>query len=272
MWTRAELKGRARQGLKQYYGYALLVVFIAAILGAGSGGGTVSGGFSNAVDMAGWDFGMPGVNMMLIPLIIAALLVGFAVVMLFMILVSNVVAVGKCRYFSISTLEQRNAGLEELFGGFRKGRYLNIVKVQFLRGLYEFLWSLLLIIPGIVKHYEYFMVPYLVAEYPSMDSREVFRLSKQMMAGHKLSAFVLELSFLGWYILGLMVCFVGTILIKPYYEATMAELYLKLREERLGIVRGGVHAPDADGAVFTQQAQEQNGHGSFYDQDRGGRF
>lgn len=272
MWTRAELKSRAKEGLRRYYWYGLLVVFVAGILGAGSGGGSVSGGVSGTVNTAGSDSLFINVDPEVILIFIAVMLVVFAAVLLFSIFVSNVVMVGKCRYFSMSTLEQRNAGFEELFGGFKKGRYMNIVKVQFLRGLYEFLWTLLLIIPGIIKHYEYYMVPYLAAEYPSMDSREIFRLSKQMMDGNKFATWVLELSFIGWYLLGVLCCCIGGIFVNPYYEATMAELYLKLREDRLGIPRNGVHAPDADGAVFTQQAQDANWQGGSFYQDPDNRF
>ena len=120
-------------------------------------------------------------------------------------------------------------------------------------------------IPGIIKHYEYYMVPYLVAEYPDMDSREVFRLSKEMMDGNKLDTWVLELSFIGWYLLGLLICCVGMIFVEPYVEATMAELYLKLREERLGVPRNGnrVHHPDPDGAVYTQSVAPDGSNWSY---------
>ncbi len=272
MWTRAELKSRAKEGLRRYYWYGLLVVFVAGILGAGSSEGYMPTGVTSTVNTAETNSIIAGNDMEFLLILLCVMFVIFAVVILFSIFVSNVVAVGKCRYFSMSTLEQRNAGFEELFGGFKKGRYMNIVKVQFLRGLYEFLWSLLLIIPGIIKHYEYYMVPYLVAEYPSMDSKEIFRLSKQMMDGNKFATWVLELSFIGWYLLGLLCCCIGGFFVNPYYEATLAELYLKLREDRLGIARNGAHAPDADGAVYTQQTQEENWQGGSFYQDPNKRF
>ena len=72
-----------------------------------------------------------------------------------------------------------------MFDGFKKGRYGNIMKTMFFRNLFVFLWSLLLIVPGIIKGYEYLMVPYILAENPTMDRREVFALSKRMMDGQK---------------------------------------------------------------------------------------
>ncbi|MDO5416140.1 MAG: DUF975 family protein [Lachnospiraceae bacterium] len=262
MWTRAELKEQAKAGLRKYYWYGLLVVFVAGLLGAGSNG-AVSGGPSvtvrNTLDensVVHQQFMDPMLSAGLIIMMLSIMLAVFAVVLCFTVFVSNVVAVGKCRYFTMSTLNMENAGFEELFSGFKKGRYLNLVKIQFCRGLFEGLWTLLLIIPGIIKHYEYYMVPYLAAEYPDMDRKEIFQLSRQMMDGNKFNTWVLELSFIGWELLGLLACCVGMIFVEPYYEATFAELYLKLREERLGISRfGGTHAPDADGAVYTQELE-----------------
>ena len=72
---------------------------------------------------------------------------------------------------------------------FGSGSYLKIVGTMFLRGLYIFLWSLLLFIPGIIKSYEYRMVPYLLAECPEMGNSEAFRISKEMMYGQKMEAF-----------------------------------------------------------------------------------
>lgn len=246
MWTRAELKTRAKIGLKAYYWYGFLVCFVAALLGAGQSavGPQVSlrtnRVFNRQVEQIVDD---PSFFLGLMLIILSVSLLAMVVAVCFSVFLSNVIAVGKCRYFSISTLEQRNAGFEELFSGFKRGYYMNIVKTQFLRGLYEGLWSLLLFIPGIVKHYEYYMVPYLLAEYPTMDRREIFRMSKMMMDGNKLDTWVLELSFLGWYLLGLLLCCLGGIFVQPYQEATFAELYLKLREERLGIPRNTIPGP-----------------------------
>ncbi len=259
MWTRAELKECAKAGLEHYYGYGLLVTFLAGILGGERRNGiniSVERNFGSH-GQSQWASEMlknPSLELGLALLGFSVALAVFAILMVIKIFVSNVVLVGKCRYFTISTLYEEHAGVAELFGNFKAGRYWNTVKVQFLRALYEALWTLLLVIPGIIKHYEYYMVPYLVAEYPDMDSREVFRLSKEMMDGNKLDTWVLELSFIGWYLLGLLICCVGMIFVEPYVEATMAELYLKLREERLGVPRNGnrVHHPDPDGAVYTQ--------------------
>jgi len=107
--------------------------------------------------------------------------------------------------------------------------YLNIVKTMLLRDLYTFLWSLLFIIPGIIKSYEYRMIPYIMAENPEISSEEAFSLSKQMMTGNKWDAFVLDLSFIGWHILSALTLGILSIFyVNPYVYQTSAALYSRL--------------------------------------------
>ena len=97
---------------------------------------------------------------------------------------------------------------------------------MFLRDLFTALWSLLFIVPGIIKHYEYLMVPYIIAENPGMPREEAFLISNKMMMGQKWEAFVLDLSFIGWGILTVMTGgIVGVFYAEPYRQATFAELY-----------------------------------------------
>ena len=92
------------------------------------------------------------------------------------------------------------------------------------------LWLLLLVVPGIIKAYEYSMIPYLLAENPNITMDEAFSLSKQMTTGQKMNLFFLDLYFLGWIILGLICCGIGILFVLPYPEATRAEVYLNLKE------------------------------------------
>lgn len=106
---------------------------------------------------------------------------------------------------------------------------MNVVKIMFCRGLFTLLWSLLFIIPGIIKAYEYRMIPYLLAENPDMDMSEAFARSKEMMMGNKWEAFVLDLSFIGWYFLSAFTCGILSIFyVKPYVQLTNTELYVAL--------------------------------------------
>ncbi|RAP44055.1 MAG: hypothetical protein BZ136_09150 [Methanosphaera sp. rholeuAM74] len=110
--------------------------------------------------------------------------------------------------------------------------YFNIVKVQFLKWLFTTLWGMLLIVPGIVKSYEYRLVPYILSEDPHIDAQEALAMSREMMEGEKLRAFVLDLTFLGWSMLSLftfglaMPCFVT-----PYHELTFAGFYRLMKEK-----------------------------------------
>lgn len=134
--------------------------------------------------------------------------------------------VGCKRWFLRNRTEQPQ--MKEVTYSFDKG-YLNTVKVMFCRSLFTSLWSLLFVIPGIVKAYEYRMIPFLLAENPNMDRREAFARSRDMMEGNKWDAFVLDLSFIGWNILaGLFWGVIGLLWVNPYVYATDTELYVAL--------------------------------------------
>lgn len=95
--------------------------------------------------------------------------------------------------------------------------------------LFHSLWALT-IIGGVIKHYSYYLVPFIVAENPDIPSRTAINLSRRMMKGHKWECFLLELSFLGWDFLGLMTLgLVNTFYVTPYREATFCEYYTELR-------------------------------------------
>ena len=139
----------------------------------------------------------------------------------------NPLEVGTNRFF-VQNLKL-DANLREICFAFDHN-YLNCVKILFFRDLYVFLWSLLFIIPGIIKAFEYRMVPYILGDNPNIDREEAFALSNMLMQGNKGKAFVLDLSFLGWYILnGLTLGILGIFYVNPYIKQTNAALYLKLK-------------------------------------------
>lgn len=77
--------------------------------------------------------------------------------------------------------------------------------------------------------YAYRMVPWILGDNPTIGRKRALRLSIEMTKGHKWSMFVLDLSFIGWFILGFLACCVGILFVLPYYNATQAELYARLR-------------------------------------------
>ena len=154
------------------------------------------------------------------------------------VFVGNVLTVGGMRFFIENRTKKARMGT--ILHPFRSGHYGNVVLILFLRDLYTALWSLLLIIPGVIKSYEYLMVPYILAENPGMDRREAFLISRRMMDGEKWDTFVLDLSFLGWLLLSVCTCGILSIFfVNPYREATLTELYTynKIKAYNEGYIR-----------------------------------
>ncbi len=143
------------------------------------------------------------------------------------LLVFNPLIVGCHRFFLQNS--RGGAELNELGAGF-KDNWGNVVLTMFLRNLFIVLWSLLLVIPGIVKAYSYRMVPYLLKEHPELSGTQAITISRKMMNGQKWNTFVLDLSFLGWLLLSVLtVGLLGIFYVGPYMQATNAELYEAVR-------------------------------------------
>ncbi len=102
-------------------------------------------------------------------------------------------------------------------------------KVNFLVGLFTFLWSLLFVIPGIVKSYAYSMSMYVLAENKGKSALACINESKEMTDGHKADLFVLSLSFIGWILLSTITFGIALIWVVPYMNATYANAYNRLK-------------------------------------------
>ena len=115
----------------------------------------------------------------------------------------------------------------ELFAHFNK--FWAAFKVAFLTGLFTALWSLLLVIPGIIKALSYSMSMYILAENPEIGALEAINRSKAMMDGHKMELFVLQLSFIGWYLLCAVTFGIAGVWVVPYVSATTANFYNSIK-------------------------------------------
>lgn len=155
-------------------------------------------------------------------------LFALAFAVLFRIFIGYALEVGAKKYFLESLDDQVNMG--QLGYAFKSGHYKNIISTMFIRTVMLIGWFLLLIIPGIVKSYAYRMVPYILSENPNMDARQAIDLSEDMTRGHKMEIFILDLSFIGWFILGALLCGIGIIFVMPYYNTAQAVLYTKLKD------------------------------------------
>lgn len=230
MWTRTELKSNAKMILKRTYWMSFVGCLILGFLGNGSSVSNIYTRYSNIREESkdlGFEEILGEFSPELLGILMAGLVMIMVISMVYALFVGYPMLVGRGRFFMAGREEDME--LRDLFYAFTSGSYLHIVKTMFLVELYTALWSLLFVIPGIIKHYEYFFVPYLLSENPTMDTRRAFELSKEMTRGRKWNIFLLEMSFLGWYFLGTICCGIGILFVMPYYQATMAELYAASR-------------------------------------------
>lgn len=187
----------------------VLVVLISMLIG---GGVSVVFQFTGEIPLAGIFMG----------------LVSIAVSLLF----TSIISMGTTTWFHRS-IKTEGLKMEEMFWAFKED-YGGNVLLMFLIGLYTFLWSLLLFVPGIVKGYAYSLAPYIKSENPNIKPDKAIDLSKKMTNGRKMDLFVLDLSYIGWFILsGLTLNILGVLYVIPYYNAAKAFAYEEIKEEAL---------------------------------------
>lgn len=199
MWNRQQVKEQAKQIMKRNYWKMFVVTLLA---------GTLSGEKTTIIEKV-QDFASNNLSYDAQPIFYSS---NFQYIFYSFISVASILGI-----------------LYTIFSGF-KGNYFNVVKIMFLMDLKTLLWLFLFIVPGVIKAYEYSMIPYLLAENPNLSASQAFSLSKQMTTGQKMDLFVLDLSFLGWIILGALCCGIGLLFVQPYPEATKAEVYLILKQ------------------------------------------
>lgn len=125
--------------------------------------------------------------------------------------------------FNLNLVDGKPAQVSNLFSQFH--RIGTGICMNFFLILFELLWSLLFIIPGIIAAYSYSMTPYILAEHPEYGALEAIRISKEMMRGNKMRLFILHLSFIGWALLSILTCGLGMLAVTPYMQAATAAFY-----------------------------------------------
>lgn len=224
MWYRADLKQKARACIRANYWPLVLISLIFWLV---SGNAFFDGLNINLNFSIPFDFSFSFRNKLLwswhdMPIWTSS---GLVILILDIFFLPPLI-VG-CNRFFLTAMDERPL-IDCILQNFQRG-YGNTIKVMFLRSLFTVLWGLLLIIPGIVKSYEYRMIPYLLAEYPEMPREEVFQASRDLMYGHKLNTLVLDLSFLGWIVLSACTFgLLGIFYVIPYRNMTNAQLYRAL--------------------------------------------
>ena len=231
MWQREQIKWEAKQKLRRFYWMAFAICLTYMMIGGGARGIRFNLNVNRehirpVVDQI---FANPERTFALIIPFLIMMVGGFFVFLISLavrIFVRNVLEVGQFASRYETLFVEYTHGSKELG---------NVVLTLFFRDLKLFLWRLLLIVPGIVKYYEYKMVPYILCECPTMPRQRVFELSRLMTDGEKMKLFVLDLSFIGWYLLASIPCGLGIPFLCPYIAATKAELYTALREKAFGL-------------------------------------
>lgn len=227
MWTRARLKTSAKDAFYRNYWKSVLVGVLMMMFGGG-----VYLGVFRGID---WDeislFGYNVAEMTIVLLLLNVLAIGSLFSLAYTVFLRYPLAVGFTRFFFRNS--EQPASLGEIGYSFDGGRYMKTVGAMLLRALFVWLFSLLFVIPGIIKMYDYYLVEYILADDPTMSPMDALRKSKEMMRGYRWDTFVLNLSFLPWYLLGGLTFGVLNIFyITPYVAQTNAELYRALKGRR----------------------------------------
>lgn len=165
--------------------------------------------------------------------------------------------------FALNVARRTDNSVGNLFDGF--GQFLRIFGLYFMEGVFIFLWALLFVFPGIVAAYRYRLAIYLLLEHREMGIMDCIRESKRLMSGRKLELFVMDLSFLGWYLLA-VIPFVGLVVniyVTPYVETTRAGFYLAVTGIDAQRDRGGRY-----GVEYERERRYYEERGRDYD-DRG---
>ena len=150
--------------------------------------------------------------------------------LLLSIFASMPLGVGYCNSLNLLLLEDNN----QVTGNMLKIGYGNILRNvggMLLVGVFTFLWTLLLIIPGIIKSLAYSMTPFILKDYPELSANQAINLSMKMMEGRKFDLFYLYLSFIGWGILAIFTLGIGYLWLMPYMYTSTAAFYQNVKEE-----------------------------------------
>lgn len=142
------------------------------------------------------------------------------------ICVSGPLALGSA-YIYLNLTRGYGPDVNVLFSGFQ--RFVDTLVLTLLISIFTFLWSLLFIVPGIIKAISYSQAYYILAEHPEMSGKEALDESIAMMDGHKMEFFVLNLSFIPWILLTAITCGLAGLYAMPYMEATFANFYLAIK-------------------------------------------
>ena len=230
---RIAIKERSKMLLKKNHWLCVGVAFLSTLtIGgiAGSGSSFFSTSIDSTTEIPSDANPFVDVEPALVIGVIAFAIIGLAFSYVAQVFLTNQFMVGSCRFF-LKYRKNNPVDTGEVFQSYKDKTFLNIAKVTFIRDLFIGLWSLLFIVPGIIKSYDYWAVNYILAVKPDTPYDKALDLSKKMMQGHKMEVFTLGISFFGWYLLATLTCgFLAICYVNPYQSIALAELYSEIRQ------------------------------------------
>ena len=278
----ADFRADARDALRGRWPIAILTGFVASLIGANiaTGGGGSSNSNNDSSGAVIRDFQATEFWLQYRTLIIAAIVV----LVIWVIITIVIGGAGKLGYatFNLKLVDNKDVALADLFSQFH--RLGDGFCMNFLMGLYTLLWTLLFIIPGLIKTYSYAMTPYILAENPGMTATDAITESRRIMDGNKWRLFCLGFSFIGWGLLcaaptlialfivsriaietqslaallwiipASIPSFIGSLFLTPYQEAAWAAFYRD--------VSGTIVAPNA-ALPESREIWEENSNGAI---------
>ena len=219
---RIQLKTDAKDAMRMANPHPVLVALIYTVIVAAVQMiiSTFSGFSSMITGFFGGDSAGIFVLGMLLPTLLTSIVASFVVAFLELGFVG----------YTLRVINRQPAGISDLFAYARQ--FLKAWGLSFMIGLFVGLWSLLFWIPGIIAAYRYSQAYYILAENPEKGIMDCIRESKAMMVGHKMDKFILDLSFIPWYLLTIVTCGIASIYVTPYTAVTDAAFYNTLRYGR----------------------------------------
>lgn len=236
----SEFRAQAREALSGRWGAAVLATSVAGLLGADitmSGGGSASGlgssvgkaidkqTGSGSGDINSFSGSFPSFSTSALIYMMTAVMVVFLIVAaigIIRFIVGSFVSLGLIQY-NLDMIDGKEVEFGQIFS--KSSMLGKAVWLRLRMVIFTFLWTLLLIIPGIIKAYSYSMAGFIMTENPEMSAKEAMEVSMKMMDGNKWRLFCLEISFIGWMILSIFTLGVGLLWVVPYENAATAAFY-----------------------------------------------
>lgn len=246
MFTREALKNRAKAVLSRKYLKLLIAAALLFWISSGLPGKILNvnynvefnswTGWQMTQDLVVFNHSYPDYQTMfgyLAPIAVLWIILMGTIGLVLRVLVLRPLGAALRNFFKQASSDEESA--DSVLGMFSSWRRLKRSALTLLLAdIHVILYSLLFIIPGIVRSYGYRFVPYLLEDEPDLSPREILQLSREMTQGTKLDIFILDLSFIPWYLPGYLTLHLTDYFVRPYIYQTDAELYLEVRSQFIG--------------------------------------